>query len=96
MNVLVLTGHDLTIGDCGSFLAHSPKVQLSDNAIERMQQARAVVRKAIDTGDTVYGVNTGFGKLSDVRIANEQLSELQVNLVRSHAAGVGEIGRAHV
>lgn len=90
MDALILSGHDLTIGDCASFLSHSPTIQISDAAITRMEQAHAVVRKAIETGETVYGVNTGFGKLADVRIQNEKLLELQVNLVRSHAAGVGD------
>jgi copper chaperone CopZ len=47
------------------------------------------VERAISGGQTVYGVNTGFGKLANVRIAPDQLDQLQVNLIRSHAAGVG-------
>ena len=55
-----------------------------------MQAARDVVRRALSEDRVVYGVTTGFGRLSDTRIPTERIAELQVNLVRSHAAGVGE------
>jgi histidine ammonia-lyase len=55
-----------------------------------VQQSRAVVDKAVAKGATMYGINTGFGKLAGVRIADEQLSQLQKNLLLSHATGVGE------
>ena len=51
--------------------------------------SRALVERAIAGGQTIYGINTGFGKLANVRIAADQLDRLQVNLIRSHAAGVG-------
>jgi histidine ammonia-lyase len=56
-----------------------------------MQSVRDVVDAKLKAGDAVYGVNTGFGKLSDVAIPPDRLAELQVNLVRSHAAGVGPL-----
>ncbi len=90
MNSLVLTGYNLTIEDCASFLADHPSVSIAQSAIEKMEKARAVVENAIASGETIYGVNTGFGKLADVRIDNENLTQLQVNLVRSHAAGIGD------
>src|SRR5215471_6472191 len=55
-----------------------------------MQVSRAVVDKLVASGQTAYGINTGFGKLASVRISSEQVRQLQVNLVRSHACGVGE------
>src|SRR5262247_4835081 len=55
-----------------------------------MQASRAVVDKLVASGKTAYGINTGFGKLASVRISSEQVRQLQVNLVRSHACGVGE------
>jgi histidine ammonia-lyase len=55
-----------------------------------MSASRAVIERAVAEGETVYGVNTGFGDLADVRIEPGQTAELQRNLVRSHAAGVGE------
>jgi histidine ammonia-lyase len=56
-----------------------------------MQKTRDVVRQIVDRGDIVYGVSTGFGKLSEVAIPKERLGELQINLVRSHSAGVGPL-----
>jgi histidine ammonia-lyase len=51
--------------------------------------SRRLVEQAIASGQTIYGINTGFGKLANVRIAPEKLDRLQVNLIRSHAAGIG-------
>jgi histidine ammonia-lyase len=65
-------------------------VELAAEAIERMQASRIVVERLLAEGRTVYGVNTGFGDLADVRIEPQQTAELQRNLVRSHAAGVGD------
>ena len=62
---------------------------LSAEARARVQASRAVVEKIVAQNRTVYGVNTGFGKLSDVRIDPGQLRELQLNLVRSHSCGLG-------
>jgi histidine ammonia-lyase len=59
-------------------------------AHRRIAAARRVVLEAIGEGRTVYGVNTGFGHLAGVRIADDRLDELQENLIRSHSAGVGE------
>jgi histidine ammonia-lyase len=55
-----------------------------------MAASRKLIEEIIAKGQTVYGVNTGFGKLADVRISNENLAQLQTNLVRSHAGGVGQ------
>src|SRR5687768_18403534 len=55
-----------------------------------MEASRAVVEAAIASGEPVYGVTTGFGRLADTAIAPDRLAALQVNLLRSHAAGVGE------
>ncbi|MFO0072980.1 MAG: aromatic amino acid lyase, partial [Gemmatimonas sp.] len=65
-------------------------VALADEARRRMEQTRRVVDAAVERGVPVYGVNTGFGTLSEVTLAPPQLAALQRNLVRSHAAGVGE------
>ena len=52
--------------------------------------SRQLVERAIASGQTIYGINTGFGKLANVRVAPDQLDQLQINLIRSHAAGVGD------
>jgi histidine ammonia-lyase len=65
-------------------------VALAPEAAERMRASRAVVEQVVAEGRTVYGVTTGFGDLSTIRIEPAQTAQLQRNLVRSHAAGVGE------
>src|SRR5579859_3607308 len=87
---IVLTGNDLTFEQMHAVVAHDEKVALSQSSIERMNASRAVVEKLVASGKTAYGINTGFGKLASVRISPEQVRQLQVNLVRSHACGVGE------
>ncbi len=88
---LVLTGGSLTIPDVVT-IARAPEamVRLDSTALAALGRSRALVDQAIARGETIYGINTGFGKLANVRIAADQLEQLQVNLIRSHAAGVGE------
>ena len=87
---LVLDGRSLSVDDVVR-AARTPGTRLAvaPDALAALRASRAHVERAISGGRTVYGVNTGFGKLASVRIAPEQLDQLQVNLVRSHAAGVG-------
>ncbi len=66
------------------------QVEIGAISVQRIEAARAVIEKIADEGQKVYGVTTGFGHLSRVRITHEHLTELQQNLLRSHAAGVGE------
>src|SRR5690348_6336930 len=69
------------------------RAQPGPAAMEAMARARAVVDRVVAGGDAapaVYGVNTGFGALAEVRISAAEVTELQRNLVRSHSAGVGE------
>src|SRR4249920_2821887 len=87
---IVLTGNELTFPQLYSVALHHETVSLSPNAIARMKASRAVVDQLVASGKTAYGINTGFGKLASVRISSEQVRQLQVNLVRSHACGVGE------
>ena len=65
------------------------RVTLGSRARERMRASRAVVDRALAEGRVIYGVTTGFGDLKDRRIAPDQVRTLQLNLLRSHAAGVG-------
>lgn len=94
---LALDGQSLTIADvCDVALARRP-VALADQARRRMQVTRGIVAGIVERNEVVYGVTTGFGKLSDVHIPPERLAQLQVNLVRSHVAGVGpELPEAEV
>src|SRR5580692_756956 len=84
-----LTGNDLTFSQLYDVAFRDEKVSLAPEAIERMKASRAVVERVVASGETAYGINTGFGKLASVRISAEQVRQLQVNLVRSHSCGVG-------
>lgn len=90
MNALHISGNDLTLEAVHEVAVGRRPVLLSADARERVNQARAVVDDIVASNTLAYAITTGVGKLSDVRIAGEQIRELQVNLVRSHAVGVGE------
>ncbi|PAI33322.1 aromatic amino acid lyase, partial [Staphylococcus aureus] len=81
---LYLDGETLTIEDIKSFLQQQSKIEIIDDALERVKKSRAVVERIIENEETVYGITTGFGLFSDVRIDPTQYNELQVNLIRSH------------
>src|SRR5688572_2839427 len=89
MPPLLLTGRDLTIDQVIEVARGRRAVELDPQAAERMRASRAVIERLVADGATVYGVTTGFGDLADVRIEPARTAELQRNLVRSHAAGVG-------
>ena len=84
-----LDGESLTIDAVRAVAVERARAELSAEARKRMSATRDVVAGIVSRGDAVYGVNTGFGKLSEVAIPADRLAELQVNLVRSHSAGVG-------
>jgi len=86
---IALSGNDLTFEQLYAVALRGEKVALTADAVERMKASRAVVDRVVASGATAYGINTGFGKLASVRISSEQVRQLQVNLVRSHASGVG-------
>jgi histidine ammonia-lyase len=87
--MLELDGQSLTLEEVARVARGEERVSLSASARERMEAARASVERIIAESQVVYGVNTGFGKLSDVTVPPDELRELQINLVRSHACGVG-------
>jgi len=86
---ILLTGNDLTFDQLYSVALHHETVALSPAAVTRMKASRAVVDRLVAANETAYGINTGFGKLASVRISAEQVRQLQINLVRSHACGIG-------
>jgi len=86
---LVLDGRSLDLDAFRQVVFERRPVRLGDAARKRVRAARAVVERAVEAGDPVYGVNTGFGNLSNVRIARQDLETLQERLVLSHAAGAG-------
>ncbi len=85
-----LNGQALALTDIATVALDGDAVKISSLAQPRIVASRKVVEEIIARDAVVYGVTTGFGKLSDVRIPREALSELQLNLVRSHACGIGE------
>ena len=90
MNALHINGNDLTLEDVREAAFDRRPVLLAPDARERVNAARDVVDALVADNQVSYAITTGVGKLSDVRIAGDQIRELQINLVRSHAVGVGE------
>ncbi|WP_135806018.1 histidine ammonia-lyase [Halorussus marinus] len=90
-------GERLTPEDVARVAREDARVVVPDAAREKVRVARERVEAVVDSGEAVYGVNTGFGELVDERIPDEDIEQLQLNLVRSHAAGAGrELGREEV
>ena len=91
MSSVVIDGSSLRIEDVYAVAAGDATVKLSPLARERARATRRVVDDLVQRNTVAYGVTTGFGKLSEIAIPIDRLAELQVNLVRSHAAGVGAL-----
>ncbi|MCE2880970.1 MAG: histidine ammonia-lyase [Planctomycetaceae bacterium] len=91
---VVLDGRALTIADVARVARANHRapvpVTISPAAADRIRASRAVVEQALAGGKAVYGLNTGFGSLSRVRVEHSRACDLQRNIIRSHAAGVGE------
>ena len=88
--MILLDGESLAIGDVCRAAEGGEEVGLDPAAVHRMDASRALVERLASGDAAVYGVNTGVGQLADVRVPPEELLHLQRNVVRSHAAGVGE------
>ncbi|OGP11131.1 MAG: hypothetical protein A2048_10400 [Deltaproteobacteria bacterium GWA2_45_12] len=83
-------GHPITLRNVWEVAQERRPVRLPVNAREAVQKTRQALESATTAGQVMYGVNTGFGKFADCIVPPEGLKELQLNLIRSHAAGVGE------
>ena len=81
----------LTIDQLTQFYYANDPITLSESCWQDVEKSRNVVMELIDRGETVYGLNTGFGLLANKKISTEDLAKLQVNLVRSHSAGIGRL-----
>src|SRR5437868_12970067 len=90
MKALHINGNDLALHAVREVAVDRRPVLLDPDAREAVNRARAVVDALVDNNKISYAITTGVGKLSDVHIVGEKVRELQVNLVRSHAVGVGE------
>jgi histidine ammonia-lyase len=82
-----IDGKTLSIAAVHQVAVRGRKAVLSEDARQRMLATRSVIQGIVERNDVVYGVTTGFGKLSEVAIPPERLAQLQINLIRSHAAG---------
>ncbi len=87
---VTLDGQSLSIADVVAVARGVAPVTIAPQALASVAASRRAVETAVGRGDTIYGVNTGFGKLAHVRIKPDQARDLQLNLIRSHASGVGE------
>ncbi len=87
--MIQLTGENITIEEVWAVAHREAKVELSSSARERMNHSRQYIEGRLQKGEAIYGVNTGFGHFSDVKISQPQIIELQKNLIRSHCMGVG-------
>src|SRR5215213_7507332 len=86
----VLDGHSLTIENVVGVARNTAlRVSVASDARNALLASRRRVEAAIHSGQTIYGINTGFGKLANVRVPPDQIDQLQTNLIRSHASGVG-------
>jgi histidine ammonia-lyase len=90
MTALQINGNDLSLDDLRQVVYEQRPVELANGARKRVVAAREVVEKLLRENRVAYAINTGVGKLSDVHIEPSQNRQLQVNLIRSHSAGVGE------
>lgn len=89
--VISVDGNNLSLEQVEAVACYGAPIQLADSARKRMLKTNSVVLSIVERNETVYGVTTGFGKLSEVAISPDKIAQLQINLIRSHAAGVGDL-----
>lgn len=90
MSKVFIDGENLKISDVVAVADGISSVAFSDDTEKKIVRCREFVETILEKDDPVYGINTGFGMLSDVKIAHENLEELQINLIRSHAIAIGD------
>ena len=89
-NKLIIDGKSLTLEQIESFLHENPEIILSKESLKKIKKSRDLVEKWVNKGESIYGVTTGFGEFSNVKISKENIEKLQKNLILSHAVGCGE------
>ena len=87
---VIINGIDLTIEDTIKVAREMERVEIADDAKERVNKARAYIDKKLDEGAVIYGLTTGFGKFANINISKKDTARLQVNLIRSHTCSLGE------
>lgn len=94
---VIVDGESLAPEDVAAVARDDTEIEVPERARGQVRESRARVEDVIDSGEAVYGLNTGFGELVDERIPPEEIEQLQLNLLRSHAAGAGrELTREEV
>ncbi|WP_068675470.1 histidine ammonia-lyase [Oceanobacillus sp. Castelsardo] len=88
--MIELNGNTLTIEQLKKILINQEGVTISEESKNKVYESRSAVERIVAEKEIVYGINTGFGKLSDVMVHEEDVEDLQLNLIRSHACSVGE------
>ena len=89
MSVISIDGEHMTLEELYRLALEGAAAELAPDARERMRASRAVIERVLESGQVIYGVNTGVGKMATTRISAAEIRHLQLNLVRSHACGVG-------
>jgi len=87
---LVIDGQPISLAQLRAVWEAPVRISIGDTARKNISDSRQYIAEVVESGRSVYGVNTGFGQLAQVKIGNDELAHLQENLVRSHAVGVGE------
>lgn len=90
MNKVLIDGNSLTLEDFVNVIRNNYTVELTEQAVKKVEKSRQIVDRFVKDEKVVYGITTGFGKFSDVHISKEQTKTLQRNLIISHACGVGQ------
>ena len=88
--ILLLDGNSLSINEIERFITQNLKVKIKDSAFKKMMLSRKLVEEWVAKDDVIYGVTTGFGEFSNVKISHNDLEQLQENLIVSHAVGCGD------
>ncbi|WP_202406392.1 histidine ammonia-lyase [Pontibacillus yanchengensis] len=88
--MITLTGHTLSLQEIKRVCYDNERIEIAPASIQKVEKSRNAVKSIVKNGRTIYGINTGFGKFSDVKIDEQDVNELQQHLIRSHACGVGE------
>lgn len=86
---IILDGESLTGEDVVGVARNYLRVEISPKALDSVVSGRNSIERILKSGKTVYGINTGFGKLADTRVSPKELDRLQLNLIRSHSVGTG-------
>ncbi|MCH8127647.1 histidine ammonia-lyase [candidate division KSB1 bacterium] len=89
MNEIKFNGEELTLGQLWQISMENAKVVIDEKSFKIVDRSREIVDRAIQKNQIIYGITTGFGKLSDIQISPKDITQLQINLLRSHCAGVG-------